>query len=110
MSDLLAKRKAARETTVEACGHKWTLRRPTAYERATIGGLDRLELICKFVSGWDLTELDLIPGGSPVAVPFDQDLLADYMADTPSLWEPLTLALSKSIEDHDARLEDAAKN
>lgn len=110
MSDLLAKRKAARETTVEIGLHRWTLRRPTPYERAKIGGLDSLELLCQFVTAWDLKEIDLIPGGNPTPAQFDTALLADYLAEQPELWEPLTSALLKSIQDYDARLEDAAKN
>lgn len=110
MSDLLAKRRAARETVVEAGGHKFTLRRPTAYERVGFGGATPFDLVCRFVVGWDLTGLDLVPGGDPTPAPFDSELLADYLADQPQLWEPLTHALAGLITDHDAALEAAAKN
>jgi hypothetical protein len=110
MADLLAKRRASRETVVEAGGHKFTLRRPTAYERVSIGDTASFDLLCKFVVGWDLAVIDLVPGGDPAPAPFDAALLADYLADTPKLWEPLTGALLKSITDHDATLEATAKN
>lgn len=110
MADLLARRRAARETVVEAGGHKWTLRRPTAYERIGLSGLTPFEILCRFVVGWSLCGVDLIPGGDPVAVAFDAELAADYLSDHPELWEPLTKALSDAINAHDGALEAAAKN
>lgn len=107
---LLAKRQASRETVVEAGGHKWTLRRPTAYERAFDVDKTKFELICGLIVGWDLTELDLVPGGSPVPAAFDRDLLADYMGDHPELWKPLIDAREEIIKAHNAALEAAAKN
>lgn len=110
MADLLARRQAARQTTVEAGGRSFTLRRPTAYERASMGDATPFDLLCRFIVGWNLTELDLVPGGSPTPAPFDAALLADYLSDQPALWEPLTAALLDSIKAHDAALEAAAKN
>lgn len=114
MADLIAKRLAARESTVEAGGHAFTLRRPTAYDLSRIrAGIDSgktYDLLCRFVVGWDLREIDLVPGGSPVPAPFDAALWADYLADTPELWSPLGDALTAQIAAHDAALEAAAKN
>lgn len=110
MSDLLARRRAARETVVEAGGHKWTLRRPTDYERIQLTGKSSFEILCSFLVGWSLTGIDLIPGGDPVAVPFDPDLAADWLADHPELWDVLSQALVDAINAHDAAREGAAKN
>lgn len=110
MADLLTKRHRAREVQVDAGGHTWTLRRPTAFERASSGSATPFDTLCRCICGWDLREIDLVPGGGPEPVPFDSDLLADYLADTPQLWEPLAAALMESINSHDARLEAAAKN
>lgn len=107
---LLDKRQAARQSVVEAGGFKFTIRRPTAYERASIGGQAPFDLLCKFVVGWNLNEIDLIPGGSPTPAAFDSELLADYLADNPELWEPLTVALAESIRIHDEAVGNAAKN
>ena len=110
MADLLTQRRAARETRIDVDGHTWTLRRPTAYERIGLSGLTPLEILCRFVTGWTLTGIDLVPGGDPSPIPFDADLASDYLADTPSLWEPLTQALGDAIKAHDDALEAAAKN
>lgn len=110
MADLLARRRAARETTVEAGGHKWTLRRPTDYERLRLENKTPFEIVCGFVVGWSLTGVDLVPGGDPTPVPFDAELAADYLADHPELWGPLTQALADAIKAHDDAREGAAKN
>lgn len=107
---LLEKRLAARQTTVEAGGHKFTIRRPTAYERASMGGKAPFDLLCQFIVGWDLQAIDLIPGGDPVPAEINPALLADYLADVPELWEPLTLALADTIKLHDEAVEAAGKN
>lgn|SRR5574340_97302 len=107
---LLAKRQASRETVVDAGGHKWTLRRPTAYERLQLEGKTAFEIVCQFLAGWDISELDLVPGGAPTPAAFDSELAADYLADHPELWNPLTKALGDAIRAHDDALEAAAKN
>lgn len=111
---LLAKRLAARESVVEAGGHKFTLRRPTAYDLSRIrSGIDSgrtYDMLCRFVVGWDLRQIDLIPGGDPVAAPFDAEVWADYLADTQPLWGPLGDALMAQVEAHEAALGEAAKN
>lgn len=110
MADLLARRRAARETVVEIGGHKWTLRRPTDYERLHLADKTPFEIVCKFLVGWTLTGVELVPGGDPVAVPFDSDLASDWLADHPELWGPLTQALADAIKAHDDAREGASKN
>lgn len=107
---LIDKRRAAREFTVDAGGRSWTLRRPTAYERIGLAGLTPFEILCRFVVGWNLTSLDLVAGGDGHPLPFDAELAADYLAEQPELWQPLTQALADAINAHDAALEAAAKN
>lgn len=114
MADLIQRRHAARETVIEAGGHKFTLRRPTAYDISRIhAGVDSgrtFDLLCRFTVGWDLKEVDLVPGGDPTPAPFSSEVWADYLADTPDLWAPLGDALTAQIEARDKALEDAAKN
>lgn len=114
MADLIARRLAARETLVEVAGKRYTLRRPTAYDLSRIyAGIDSgktYDLLCRFVVGWNLSELDLVPGGNAVPAPFDADVWADYLADTRELWGPLGDALTALIEQRAAALELASKN
>lgn len=109
MTDL-EKRQRAREFNVEALGHRYTLRRPTARERIELSAGTRLDLVRACVVGWDLTNLDLYPGGDAQPARFSPDVWADYLADTPALWTPLIDALEQHIAAHDAALEGTAKN
>lgn len=110
---LLEKIRKAREIQVEVNGHTYTVCRPTDMDMAEIAGRGSApvkELLRRFVIGWDLKEIDLIPGGNPVAVPFDADLLAEFMADRPDDWADLVKAIKDGYADHVARREAAAKN
>jgi hypothetical protein len=105
-------RKAREIGGIEADGHTFTIRRPTDEEatRWRTQKVDMFAVVKTFVIGWDLTELDLIPGGSPVAVPFDAELFAEWVADQPSVWEPLGQAVLEAYKAHTDKRTDAAKN
>lgn len=109
---LADKIRKSRESTVEAGGRSWTIRRPTDEEAALISanGDGLLAIIKRFVIGWPLTELDLIPGGSGVAVPFDRDVFAEWVADQPDLWEPLGGAILAAYKTHADKRDAAVKN
>lgn len=109
MSDL-QKRQRAREFIVEAGGHAYTLRRPTARERIELSGGTRLDMARACVVGWDLTRLDLYPGGDAGPAPFDAALWSDWLDDNPAIWGALMTALEDHLAAHDAALEAAAKN
>lgn len=106
----LDKRLKAREMVVDLLGHRYTLRRPTAKQRIDAAGGTRLDLARACVVGWDLTGLDLLPGGDALPMPFDRDLWDDWLDDAPDLWLPLIEAVEDLIARHDAALEAAAKN
>lgn len=110
MASDLERRQKARETVVEADGHKYTVRRPTAMQRIRLAGASPVDLVRECVVGWDLQRLDLYPGGDPQPAAFDADLWADWLADTPAIWEPLSRAIVEQVGAHEQRLEDAAKN
>lgn len=104
----LAARLKARERSVEACGHVFIVRRPKAAEMVL--GMTKLELVRRFVVGWDLKNIDLVPGGTPDPEPFDAALWADYLEDNDSLWPPLTEAILGLWNEHLAAKEAAEKN
>jgi hypothetical protein len=106
----LDKRLKARKAVVELLGHRYTLRRPTARQRIEAAGGTRLDLARACVVGWDLTGLDMLPGGDASPMPFDRDLWDDWLDDAPDLWLPLIDAVEDLIARHDAALEAAAKN
>lgn len=108
--NLIAKIRAARETRVPVDGRVYTVRRPTDAEAMDLAGVGGLELVRRFVVGWDMTELDLIPGGGPEPVEFDPLLWDVWIQDRPELWGPLTDAILKAYQEHARAREDAAKN
>lgn len=109
---LIEKIRKAREVGVEADGRKFTIRRPTDEEMAMVSanGDGLLAVVKSFVIGWDLVELDLIPGGGPEKVPFDSALFAEWVADQPSVWSPLGESILESYKAHAAKRDAAVKN
>lgn len=108
--NLIDKLRAAREFDLEAGGHTWRLRRPTDAEAATLSGSTPLDLVRRFVVGWSLKEIDLIPGGSPTPAPFDAELWGEWVADQPGLWGPISGAVISAYAKHAEAREGAAKN
>jgi hypothetical protein len=109
---LIDKIRKARETGVEIEGHAFTIRRPTDEEaqRFARDNASVLEIVKRFTIGWDLTELELIPGGGPEAVPFDAALFAEWISDQPRLWDPLGNAILQAYQTHIDKRDDAVKN
>ena len=110
MKSAIERRIAARQSTVEAGGHTFTLRRPTEFEKVRHGGLSLLDYLCEFIDAADLTEADLFAGGTSEPVAFDRALVRDWLYDQPDLWKPLTEALAALVSAHDARVEAELKN
>ena len=109
---LIDKIRKARETTVEADGRSFTVSRPTD-EQAMLDrrdGLNLVQVVKKYTTGWDLVELDLIPGGNPERVPFDTAVFAEWVADQPAVWEPLGTAILDCYRRHSEARDAAAKN
>ena len=109
--DLIAKIQAARQFTETVDGRSYTLRRPTDAEAVTLGGGSPLDLVKRFVIGWDQTEISLgIPGGSPTPAEFSAELWAEWVSDQPTLWAPLSSAIIDAYKRHAEAREQTAKN
>jgi hypothetical protein len=108
---LIEKIRKARESVVEVDGKKFTIRRPTEAEQAQMfsAGASQLELVRQCVVGWNLKEIDLIPGGDPVDATFSTALWVEYVDDNSELWQPLREAIKDSIQSHNAEVERAVK-
>lgn len=108
---LIDKIRKARESVVEVDGKKYTIRRPTEAEQSEIyrNGGTTLEMVQRFVVGWELQEIDLIEGGDPVAVTFSSELWAEYVSDHVQLLAPLSTAIRESIAAHNEKVERAEK-
>jgi hypothetical protein len=113
---LIEKMRRAREVQAEAAGFRFTIRLPNEGEiEDVVEGLDgkrityRRMLIASVV-GWNLTELDLIPGGNPTPVEFSAELFREWINDHEAAIEPLFLALSDGMDVRRTAKESAAKN
>lgn len=109
---LAEKIRKSRESTVDIDGKAWAIRRPTDEEAAQISanGDGLLAIVKRFVIGWPLTELDLVPGGTGASVPFDSEVFAEWVADQPDLWTPLGTAILDAYTRHADKRGDAVKN
>lgn len=111
MSGLIDKLRAARLSTLTVDGRAYQIRRPTDADAAGLGELTALDLVRRFVAGWDHTELSLgIPGGTGAAAPFDAALWAEWVNDQPQLWGPISAAIIEAYRAHVAHREEQGKN
>ena len=109
---LIDKIRKSRQRIVEIGALKFTVRRPTDMEISDMqrSKVQQSEILRRYVVGWaGITELDIIPGGTGVAVDFDTDLFMEWVADRPKLWAPLTEAITSLYVEHAKLLEDAEK-
>jgi len=107
---LIEKLRRSREFGVLVNGKTYTVRRPTDADVVNIPGASAIDFVHRFVVGWDLTEMDVIPGGGPDPVPFDADLWAAWVDDRPDVWEPIAKALLDAYRAHAESREESRKN
>lgn len=109
---LIDKIRKARESTIEVGGHQFTVCRPTDEEALTLGrqNVTLVDVVKRFTRGWNLAEIDVIPGGGPEKVPFDADLFAEWVADRTEVWEPLGNAIMDLYKTHADQRAAAVKN
>jgi hypothetical protein len=106
---LIDKIKKARQVSVSVKGFTFTVRRPTDMDILYLRrqSVREGDLLREFVVGWDLKEIDLIPGGAPVPVEFDQDLFVTWVEDQPECWGPLIDAVLDSYAQHKRALDES---
>lgn len=110
------KMRRARERPVEFEGRSYTVRIPTPgeledlYDQLAGKRMTARRVALAFLCGWNLQEIDLIPGGSPVAVPCDADVAEEWMNGKPALVDKLFAAITEGMESRKKEIEDAKKN
>ena len=107
---LLERMQRARERELDVGGHKFVIRRPTDADALGMQGKPPLDFVTRFVVGWNLTELDIAPGGNAEPAAFDPEVWASWVADRPDLWEPIATAVLTAYGEHVKQREEAAKN
>ena len=107
---LVDKIRLARQSQFEAGGFTFTISRPTDLDIATLGDKSMQQVAAKFVCGWNLKELDVIPGGTGSPAPFDSELFAEWLADRPEFWMPLAEEILARYKQHvEGREENLVK-
>ncbi len=112
MSALSARLRKAREMSVEAGGHTFTVLRPTPLEREEgVRTLGPSRWVLSLVIGWGkVTESDLLPGGDPHPLPFDQDACSEWLSDRPDLFAVVADGVVKGFTAYAERLDASLKN
>lgn len=116
MSKLGDKLRAARESWETVGEYQFQIRRPTGLQLAQWSALTKVDLLAKLVVGWrrgdgsPLQEIDILQSGDPHPVPFDADVLVEWVGDHADMF----VALVERIDGVLLRIakadEDAAKN
>jgi len=111
---LIEQIRKARRVSVTSHGKRFTVRRPTDLEMMDMtrsGDINQGSILARFVIGWEgFTELDLAPGGTGAEVAFDPAIFAEWIADQPSHWNPLTEAIFAAYKAHKDAQEATGKN
>jgi hypothetical protein len=109
MASIRERMQKARENWTTCDGFQFCLRRPTLYQfnEAT----DDIRLLRQCVVGWrDVKESDLVPGGSADPVPFDSDVLIDWLQDHPKRWSHIVTEVAELVKAYIDRGEAVEKN
>jgi hypothetical protein len=107
---LIEKLLRSRESGVKVGERTFTIRRPTDADAITMRDLAPLDFVRRFVVGWDLVELDVIPGGTGERIDFHSELWGEWVVDHPELWTPLATAIIEAYAAHAEARKDAEKN
>ncbi len=100
----------ARESIVIVGGRDFTIRRPTDNQFLQLKAkstTDFLVMICECVVDWDLTEMDLIPGGTNEPVKFDKAIFREWIEDNPMVWPELNDAIFDAYRQHSQQRGDS---
>lgn len=108
--DRVARRIKARQKRVEHKGKVFIIRRPTHWEVLEMGQVKQLDLLERFVDGWEgFTDADLFPGGDTAPAEFSKELFLDWIQDNPDLWPVLTKAITTEYETHVGKVAGTKK-
>lgn len=108
---LLDRLRAARQTWARLSGEiEVCIRRPTDLDLATHRDRDAAAWLRECLCDWrGVRELDVVPGGSGKAAPFDADVAIEWLKDRPDDFVTAWKALDAAIEAHVKAKGDAAK-
>lgn len=109
---LTEKIRAARQQRVTVGAHTFVVQRPTDLEMLELNaqGVDARKML-RFLVGWEgVKEIDLIPGGAPVEVPFDLGVATEWLGDRIDILMLVVDAVLDGYAAHQKALADAKKD
>lgn len=106
MSLVEALRKS-RETIVTSGAFEFTIKRPTDYDAVKFAKMEQLEILTEFVEGWNVKEIDVVPGGTSEVAPFSKELFKEWIKEDLMLWSPLIEQIQSAYIDHKKAKDDA---
>ena len=109
---LIAKIRKARETKVKVEKFTFTIKRPTDLEMLELSAqrLKQVDILEGYVINWEgVTEIDIVSSGTDVAAVFSRELFAEWIADQPQLWGPITEAIVDAYQKHQDVVAEAKK-
>lgn len=113
MSGWASKARAYREHKVEVLPGKFVrFLRPLEGEMVEFRAGLSLDLVCKQLTGWDITEADVLPQGvgSSDLIPFDQEAAREVIGDRSEWYGLIVDKLVEAVTEFYERKAEAAKN
>lgn len=109
---LTERMKESRKVVVTVGKMKFFGMRPTLEEFGKLynANANSYEIARKYINDWEVTEKDLFPEGSADSVPFDADLFAEYISDSPESAEKIRDALVNALNSYLETKESLKKN
>jgi hypothetical protein len=108
---------AAREETITAAGHTFTVRRLAGLPLKVLQSRTRgdttqflIDLVRESVVDWDMDEASLFPGGGDARVPFKTSTFMLWVEDNDDAWTAIVEAVLDMMARHNSRREAAEKN
>jgi hypothetical protein len=107
--NLIDKIRLSRQSKVVVDKYEFLITRPTDMDMVMLAGRDNEYVLKKFVIGWNLKEIDIIPGGSAIDIAFDPELFYEWVADHSELWNDILEAILDAYKKHRGSLDDLEK-
>jgi len=110
---LTEKIRAARRHRVTVGAHTFIVQRPTDLEMLELNAAGPVDArrILRFLVDWEaVNEIDIIPGGSPTAVPFDYGVASEWLGDRLDLMTPIIEGVLSAFSAHQEKQASAQKN
>jgi len=103
-----------RRSKIKVGDFEFSIRRPTDLQAVSLGVMewaDGIRALTQFVEDWHgVKASDIVPGQPEEEIPFDADLLAEWLEDEPDLWGDLAQGIRQAHAEHSNAKEEQGKH